>query len=105
MVSPGKPIISRIEEILVRIAVIAASPDLQLRPIVRVSVRNIETLGISKDLNVSTIESPFLSISGREDAVLNGHCSTIRVRGSSQAFVAVVSRLEKDGGEISGVIV
>ena len=94
------PVITRVVELLVGVARVAAVPDLELRAICVDAVGHIKTLSVVEELDLAVVEGPALGVGS--SASLDGHSSAVGVGRSSETLAVVVAGLEEDGGEVGG---
>ena len=92
------PVITRVVELLVGVARVAAVPDLELSAICVDAVGHIKTFSVVEELDLAIVEGPALGVSS--SASLDGHSSTVGVGRSSETLAIVVAWLEEDRGEV-----
>ena len=94
------PVITRVVELLVGVARVAAVPDLELSAICVDAVGHIKTFSVVEELDLAVVEGPALGVSS--SASLDGHGSAVGVGRGCETLAVVVAWLEEDGGEVGG---
>lgn len=96
----GSPVVAGVVELLVRISVRAAVPDLEFCAVRIDTVFDVKTLGVAKEFDATARESPLLRVS--TGARLNCDDRAIGVGLRGKAFTGVVTRFEQDRREVRG---